>query len=109
MAFTAGGNEGALNSTTEVTIVSSPGASTQRVIRTINIHNKDTASVSLIVSHKKSSTLRRIKKVTLEPDDTWESTQVYVLDATDESIVAVLGGAITTNQPEYVVSYADQS
>lgn len=107
MAFTELASEGALNGTTEVELVAAPGASTRRLVRAVEIHNKDTAAVTVTVSKKVASTLYRIAKVTLDPDDTLVIDSVRILDATEESIVAVLAGAVATNQPEFNTTYAD--
>lgn len=109
MAFTPGASEGVFNNTTEVALVSAPGSSTQRMVRSITIHNKDTAAIVVTISKKKASTLYRIAKIELEADTVLIDDTVRILDATDESIVAVLSGSVTANQPEYNTTYADQS
>jgi len=72
-SLTEGASDGALNGTSAVTIVSSPAASTRRVIKWITIQNKDTAAVTVTVTYNNSSgsTARQIAKVTLQPNDTW--------------------------------------
>lgn len=70
-SFTEGANDGALNGTTPVTIVSAPGSATRRIIKNITIENKDTAAVTITVSYNNNGTLRTIAKVTLNVGDTW--------------------------------------
>jgi hypothetical protein len=72
-SLTEGASDGALNGTSAVTVVSSPAASTRRVIKWITIQNKDTAAVTVTVTYNNSSgsTARQIAKVTLQPNDTW--------------------------------------
>jgi len=72
-SLTEGASDGALNGTSAVTVVSSPAASTRRVIKWITIQNKDTAAVTVTVTYNNSSgsTTRQIAKVTLQPNDTW--------------------------------------
>jgi len=72
-SLTEGASDGALNGTSAVTVVSSPAASTRRVIKWITIQNKDTAAVTVTITYNNSSgsTSRQIAKVTLQPNDTW--------------------------------------
>ncbi len=70
-AFTEGANDGALNGTSSVTLVSAPASSTRRTIKSITIENKDTAAVTITISYNNNGTLRTIAKVTLSVGDTW--------------------------------------
>jgi len=72
-SLTEGANDGALNGTTAVQLVGSPGASTRRVIKWITIQNKDTAPVTITITYNNSSgsTSRQIAKVTLAVNETW--------------------------------------
>lgn len=109
MAFTPGSNEVALNGTTEVTLVAAPASSTQRLVKSVTIQQRDTAAVTVTVSRKKASTLYQIWKGTLQPGDTWIDSTTRVLDATNESIVAVMSGAPTTTNPDTSSDWADYS
>jgi len=71
--FVEGSSDGALNGTTQVTMVASPAASTRRLIKTIYIENGDTAPVTITVTLNNSGTLRNIAKVTLQVGDTWST------------------------------------
>ena len=71
--FVEGSSDGALNGTTQVTLVAAPAASTRRLIKSIYIENKDTAAVTITVTLNSSSTLRNIAKVTLQVGDTWST------------------------------------
>jgi hypothetical protein len=71
--FVEGSSDGALNGTSQVTLVSAPAASTRRLIKSIYIENKDTAAVTITVTLNSSSTLRTIAKVTLQVGDTWST------------------------------------
>ena len=77
--LTEGASDGALNGTTAVTLVSSPGSSTRRVVKWITIQNKDTAAVTVTLTYNNSSgsTSRQIAKVTLAANDTWTTDGVY--------------------------------
>ena len=74
--FVEGSSDGALNGTTQVTLVASPAASTRRLIKSIFIENKDTASVTLTITLNNNGTLRNIAKVTLAVGDTWSTDGV---------------------------------
>jgi hypothetical protein len=76
-AFIEGASDGALNGTSAVTLVAAPGASTRRVIKTITIENKDTATVTLTISYNNNGTLRTIAKVTLNIGDTWTTDGTF--------------------------------
>jgi collagen type VII alpha len=71
--FVEGASDGALNGTSQVTLVTSPAAATRRLIKTIYIENKDTAPVTIIVTYNNNGTLRNIAKVTLSVGDTWST------------------------------------
>ena len=74
--FVEGSSDGALNGTSQVTLVSAPAASTRRLIKSIFIENKDTASVTLTITLNNNGTLRNIAKVTLSVGDTWSTDGV---------------------------------
>jgi hypothetical protein len=109
MAFTEGSTDGTLNSTTPVTLVAAPAASTRRVVKCINVQNRDTVAVTLTVNYVSAGGTRQIWKGTLSVNDTivFGEEDLYVLDATTKSITGVLAGAITTSQPDYVSTWAD--
>jgi len=71
--FVEGSSDGALNGTTQVTLVASPAASTRRLIKTIYVENRDTAAVTITVTYNNNATLRNIAKVTLQVGDTWST------------------------------------
>ena len=60
-----GSNEGALNGTTNVSLVGSPAASTSRVIPSGFIYNADTASVTVIVEYFDGTNARQIGKYSI--------------------------------------------
>lgn len=65
---TGGGQQtylSALNSTTPVTICPAPGVGITRIVETINIYNKDTASVTVSVNYDDNGTDYIICKRTL--------------------------------------------
>lgn len=75
--FTEGSSDGALNGTTQVTMVASPAASTRRLIKSIYIENKDTVANTITLTYNNNGTLRNIAKVTLQVGDTWSTDGTY--------------------------------
>jgi len=109
MAFTEAGNQGSLNGTAEVTVVAAPAASTRRLIRTMAVHNRDSAVVTLTVMVAKGASRYWLWSGSLKVGACWHCDSVLVLDATDESVVAKIGGAPATTNPDFNSSYADVS
>lgn len=68
--FTPGKTTTATNSTSTVTIVAAPAASTQREVHSINVYNADTASATITIRENDNSTLRILAKVILAVADT---------------------------------------
>lgn len=75
--FTEGSNDGTLNSTTPVTIVAAPAASTRRIIKSITIMNRDTAAVVVTLNLVSAGGTRQIVKVTLAVGDTLTTDGTY--------------------------------
>lgn len=110
MASTAGGSEGVTTGVTDATLVGSPAASTQRIIRSLSVYNADTVAATVTIKHDKAATERIVAKVTLQADETFFlSDHLIVLDATDEKLEIVLAAAVTTNELQFVASYLDDS
>lgn len=76
-SLTEGALDGALNGTSDVTVVSAPASSTRRVIKWITIENKDTAAVTLTVKYDNNGTQRIIANVTLAVGDTWTTDGTF--------------------------------
>lgn len=107
--FTPGGNETDANGTTHVTAVASPAASTQRLVSSVKLHNVDTAAVDASIIVNKGGTRRTLaRNAALAVNATLELRDV-VLDATDESIEVVLGGAPTTTNPTVQSAFVDKA
>ena len=85
-AFTEGGADGVLSSTTPVTLVSAPAASTTRIIKDISVYNADTASVELILALVNGASTRIIAKKTLTSGET------FVLSALGMAYVGLEAG-----------------
>ena len=66
---TPGEQDGASSNTTAVPVVSSPAASTQRLVKNITIRNADTAAATVTVIYNNNATLRNIVVVTLAIGD----------------------------------------
>ena len=75
--FTEGASDGTTNSTTPVTMVASPAASTRRVIKSIYIQNTDIAQVIVTIGYYNGTNTRVIAKVTLNVGDTWTTDATF--------------------------------
>lgn len=106
MAFTEGGNEGALNGTTAVDVVTAP-SSGRRLVRNVGIYNADTADVTVTLRKNKAGTLSLLAKETLSPGDTFIFDKLTVLDASDEKVQAVMSGAAAATNPDFDAAFAD--
>lgn len=109
MAFTPGSNDGALNGATPVTLVAAPGAGVVRQVHWISITNKDSAAVTLTLNLINGASTRRLLKIIMAVDDNLLWNDNIILDATDESVEAVLSGAAASTNPDFVASYGDSS
>lgn len=107
MAFTEAANDGAMNGTTPVTLVASPGVSTRRIVKSMVIYNRDTAAVDITLRYVSGANTRVIGVYNVASGGSliWET--VLILDATNKSITALLGGAAATTNPDFVTTYAD--
>src|SRR6266581_1368023 len=75
-AYTPVSQNGVSNNTTAVTIVTAPGASTQRAVKYINIRNRDTVSSTVTLQYNDNGTIRELFVVVLSVDDTLTYTDV---------------------------------
>lgn len=64
-AYTPGQSDGATNSTTGVTAVAAPAASTQRQVKLLTVYNGDTVAATVTVRYNNNATLRTLVKVAL--------------------------------------------
>lgn len=71
--FTEGSSNGAFNSTSDVTMVAAPAASTRRVIKSITVYNRDTASITFTLKFDDNGTQRFLTKQTLASGASWSS------------------------------------
>lgn len=109
MSFTPGNSNGTLNGTTQVDIVASPAASTQRVVRNVTFHNRDTVAQEITLKYSDNATLRTLDKQTVQPGESWVYSVAQVLDDTDDKLVAVQTAAVTTTAPDFTASWADKT
>lgn len=73
---TEGSTDGAFNSTTDVTIVAAPAASTRRIVKDICIHNLDSVVQEFIIKFDNNGTERVIWKGTIAADAVWYLSRV---------------------------------
>lgn len=76
-SFTEIPNDGTLNSTTPVTIVAAPAASTRRIVKSFIIFNRDTVNITVTLSYNNAGTLRKIGIAVVEPDGYVTEEGVY--------------------------------
>lgn len=114
MATTPGSADGTLNGTTPVTLVAAPAGTTghtARIVRSIIIHNADTAAVTVTIRYVSATGTRKqyTRTLAVAGDFTFGAKgEVIVLDATTKSITAVMSGAPATTQPDFSTSWLDQ-
>lgn len=75
--FTEGANRGALNGSTDVTVVANPSSGYRRVVKDITIYNGDSAAVTIYLKYDVSATQRTIAKLVLAVGDTWNFNGTY--------------------------------
>lgn len=103
-SFTEGASDGALNGTSQVTVVDAPSASTRRTIKSITIENRDTAAVTVTLSYDNNGTLRRIAVVTLAVGDTWTLNGTF---DTAGALKQTLGSISLTSQVTGILPLAN--
>jgi hypothetical protein len=75
--ITEGATDGALNGSTDVTVVPAPTGSNRRVIKDITIYNGDSAAVTVFVKYDNNATQRTLAKVVLQVGDTWTTDGTF--------------------------------
>lgn len=75
--ITEAATDGALNGSTDVTVVPAPTGSNRRVIKDITIYNGDSAAVTVFVKYDNNATQRTLAKVTLQVGDTWTTDGTF--------------------------------
>lgn len=109
MTFAEKPNDGVFNGTTQVDLVPAPSSAHTFVMRNLLLHNADTVAATFIVSYNNNGTLRRMYKLTLDPDASAAIEVVGVLDAVTKKIQGALVAAHTTTAPTFVAAYGDVS
>lgn len=96
-SLTEGAQDGALNGTSDVTVVSAPASSTRRVIKWITIENKDTAAVTLTIKYDNNGTQRIIANVTLAVGDTWTTDGTFSNTGALKTALSGVGSGTVTS------------
>ena len=76
-AFTEGANRGALNGSTDVTVVANPASGYRRIVKDMTIYNGDTAPVTIFIKYDVSATQRTIAKIVMAVGDSWNFSGIY--------------------------------
>jgi len=94
--FTPGKTTTATNSTSTVTIVAAPGASTQREVHSINVYNADTVAATITIRENDNATLRILVKITLAVGDTlaYSHANLWRVTDTNGNLKSTFSGAI---------------
>ena len=90
---------GSLNGTTTIVTLT---ASTRTIIRNFSVCNRDSVNVTVTPTFVAQVPWT----VILNPGDTVHCDDIYILQA-GETMTLVLGAAMTTSDPTYVVTYAE--
>jgi hypothetical protein len=92
-SFTEASSDGALNGTSDVTVVSAPAANTRRVIKSIVIQNRDTASATVTIKYDNNGTQRRLAQTILASGETWTLEGTFT---TSGALKQTIGTPLTT-------------
>jgi hypothetical protein len=76
-AHTPGETDGTFNGVTPVTLIDHPAASTQRVIKSIIIQNRDTSSVTITINLVSAGGTRQLYKFQLSAGTTFDSGTIF--------------------------------
>ncbi len=105
MAFTETSQTGTSNGTTEVVVVSAPGADERHVIKTISVFNADSVDSEVRVFYYDAGSERTIVKLTLDPGDNLMIDEVLTLDAANRSIKMELTAPVITTELPFTSHY----
>jgi hypothetical protein len=75
--ITEGATDGALNGTTDVTVVGAPTGENRRIIKDITIFNGDTAPVTVLIKYDNNESQRTLVRVTLSVGDTYTTDGTF--------------------------------
>lgn len=99
------GEDGTLNGTTPVDVITAPTGTDTIANKLITIANIDTAVVTITLSKVSAGGTRVLKTVDLDVGDTLFFDDVLMLAATTDSVTAEMSAAPATTQPDWTSSY----
>lgn len=104
--YVPGTQNGVSSDTTAVTIVSAPGASTQRSLKYCNIYNRDTVPITVTVQYNDNATIREMLVVTLAVKDTLQfiDTEGWAVIDTNGQKKSIASLAAGTNVIGHVIA-----
>jgi hypothetical protein len=98
------------NGTSEVTLVPAPSAGLKHVVLSIKVRNHDSIAHSILIRKKVAGVYTdQAFAATVQPGGFSPEVNLTVIDASDETIVGVLGEAVAGTQPRADVSYMERS
>ena len=114
MGFLEHSSQGVFNGVTEVTLLAAPSSGNVRVIKAVRIYNADTVALTITISKRVSAGATSgtnyfvLFSGSLQPGETLEIGTV-VLEYASAGYNCLVGTstAITTNQAQYNVEYAE--
>lgn len=102
-----GDNDGVTTGTAAVTVVSAPGSGVRRVIKSITVKNRDTATRTVTLRKVSAGGTRQLIAVQLRVGDQLFYDEATVLNATTDSITAVMDATAATTESDFTASYSD--
>lgn len=102
--------DGTLNGTTPVTVVAAPASGSTRSVRFVNVHNRDTASITITFQLLNGSDVRILEVMTLAAGAWWRfgtGGELLFLDTTGKSLQIKMSGAPATTQPDWMSTWGD--
>lgn len=99
------GEDGTLNGSTPVTVITAPTGTDQIANKLITISNIDTAVVTVSLRKVSAGGTRVLWSGDLDVGDTLLFDDVLILDVTTDSVTAVMSGAAATTNPDFTSSY----
>ena len=103
---------GTTNGTSDVTMLAAPGQGQIRRVQWINVHNNDSGNLTYQIDYLNGASRFRLKTELLATKANAEYPSEgpgIVLDETDTSLVITLTGAAAADEPDWILSYEEET